>query len=736
MLVGIFVGLSAFYGFAWYSDATRGYLSPTWEMIGLAMGGAAALYTFVIFKYGDVRSKISLGVFGGVIFVPYLIILDSGTREQILMVYSLSQVWVGVLVMGAVLALMLLQWAGHNPLYALSRLVAAQAFGSAKWASWWQLRREGMLEKGGLFLGRSRGADIYHNSEGHIFTVGGTGGGKSSGLVVPALLELTQGSVIVTDPSGELAAMTMRHRETIGEVVLLNPFGEVFRQGTGLDYPDTGFNPLSALDPQSSTFKAECDALARLLMVSDRRDSGSYWNDEGAALMALLIAATLLYESKEKHTLTHLFSLVRSRTDIIVETLEKIVKHNHPAYRDEAGGFIDIITDSPPQWQGMLRKAATATARYAPTTPLGDHVSKDGFDVADLKTKNVTVYILVPPSQLPTALPWMNLLIGVFAKAIGAPGQARKVTLLIDETPSLGFLPDLQFVMAQFRKVGLRVWLFTQTMSQMQAPELYGREGFEALFGLCTIKQFFALDEPEAQSKLSQLCGEKTARNISDNVGGRSIADVGVPLMRPEEARRLTKWRQVIIKGGMSDPIKGRLVPYFKREEWMKRIDPNPYRDSEIPPEEKKKYEKPSFEDWATGHVTKHDTYWRGSSLLSFLNFTPALLAAIMVFGGIFHLGSFTGLYGGIENFNLWDGFKLFWVCALIFVFINALDWLFFLRLPKKRRLEKLSFTPVSALLPKGDEGRKLLSPPYKKLPPPYNDGLPPPPKKLPPPNA
>lgn len=458
-----------------------------------------------------------------------------------------------------------------------------QAYGSAHWARPWQMWWAGLWKKGGLFLGRSWGHDLYHNDEGHIITVGGAGGGKSTGLVIPALLNLTQGSVIVTDPSGELAAITRRHRAKIGSVVLLNPFQEVFEQGTGLDFPDTGFNPLSVIDPNLSTFKADCDVLARYLMVTDRKESGSYWNDEGAEFLSLVIGATVLYEDDDLHDLTFVYRRVRDSPKSLQAWLSNVISRGHPALQDEAERFLGIVEQAPQQWQGIASKAALATKRYAPSTPLGEHVKKNGFDAADLKRKNVTVYLLVPSGQLTTALPWMNMLIGVFGIAIGRPGAARPVTLLVDEAPSLGYLPDLLPFMAQFRKVGLRVWIFTQTMAQLASEELYGQTGFKAIFGLCSIKQFFSIREPELARLISETAGERTAKSLRENPNGESAGDVGVPLIRPEKVRGLKKWRQIIIVDEMAAPIKGRLVPYFKRWRWNRKADPNPYRSRSKP---------------------------------------------------------------------------------------------------------------------------------------------------------
>lgn len=463
--------------------------------------------------------------------------------------------------------------------FGLRALFRARVYGSARWASLWQLWRAGLLKKGGLFLGRSWFRDLYHDKEGHIITIGGAGGGKSTGLVIPALLELTQGSVIVTDPSGELAAITMRHRAKNSRVVLLNPFQEVFEQGTGLDFPDTGFNPLSVIDPKLSTFKADCDVLARYLMVTDRQESGSYWNDEGKTFLALVIGATVLYEDEEDRTLSFVYEMVRWRSDDLQNWLEYIVKKGHPALKFEAEGYRDIIKTAPQQWQGIIRKAATATERYAPSTPLGEHVKKNGFDAADLKREDVTIYLLVPSGQLTTALPWLNMLIGVFGLAVGRPGAARPVTLLVDEAPSLGYLPDLIPFMGQFRKVGLRVWIFTQTMAQLASQELYGETGFKAIFGLCSIKQFFSIREPELARLVSEVAGERTARKARDVNAGDAESDVGVPLIRPEKVRGLRKWRQIIIVDEMDNPIKAKLIPYFKRKRWNEIADKNPYRN-------------------------------------------------------------------------------------------------------------------------------------------------------------
>lgn len=483
-------------------------------------------------------------------------------------------VWAAIGVFAATVLLPIIG-GGKGWRYRLRLLLDRRVFGAARWARPWHLWRAGLTKEGGLFLGRSWGLDLYHRGEGHLLTIAGTGGGKSAGLVVPSLCALTEGSIIVTDPSGELAAMTARRRAEIGRVVFLNPYAAVFRDGAGIDFPDHGFNPFSILDPASDNFISDTQKLAQLLMVNDRRESGSYWNDEGAEFLALMIAKIRLYDPPDLHSLAFLHGVVRDEVDNISTVLDAIIDEGHPALVDEARRFRQL-TEVKPQWFGVNSKVALATKRYAPSTPLAEHTTRHGLDLARLKTDKVTVFIMVPSSMLSVAMPWLNLLVGIFSLAVGRdikPG--RPVTIMIDEAPALGFLPDLRPAMAQLRKAGLRVWLFSQTYAALAASELYGHDGMKEIVGLCATKQFFAVDEPEIQKLVSDMAGQSSVANPSST---GAIGDVGQPLVRPDEVRGLRQWRQIIIRQGMRFPIKARLVPYFKNRKWKKMVDANPYR--------------------------------------------------------------------------------------------------------------------------------------------------------------
>lgn len=57
-------------------------------------------------------------------------------------------------------------------------------------------------------------------------------------------------------------------------------------------------------------------------------------------------------------------------------------------------------------------------------------------------------------------MPWLNMVVGVIGAAIGRPGPKAPVTMLIDEAPALGYMPDLRGIygaIPQGRFAGLAV---------------------------------------------------------------------------------------------------------------------------------------------------------------------------------------------------------------------------------------------------------------------------------------
>jgi len=85
-------------------------------------------------------------------------------------------------------------------------------FGEAAFADLRDCANNGMTDPEGVFLGTLDGVPLFFNGKAHLLSVAPARHGKGTSVVIPNLLHYS-GSVFVTDPKGELAAITACHRE-------------------------------------------------------------------------------------------------------------------------------------------------------------------------------------------------------------------------------------------------------------------------------------------------------------------------------------------------------------------------------------------------------------------------------------------------------------------------------------------------------------------------------------------
>ena len=109
-----------------------------------------------------------------------------------------------------------------------------------------------------MILGRHEGALVAAEPRASVMVVAPAQAGKTTGLVVPALLEW-DGPVLATSVKGDLTHDTYAARGLQGDVRVFDPTGS-----TGL--PTAGWSPVAA----STTWEAARRTAARLLQVGER----------------------------------------------------------------------------------------------------------------------------------------------------------------------------------------------------------------------------------------------------------------------------------------------------------------------------------------------------------------------------------------------------------------------------------------------------------------------------------
>ena len=104
--------------------------------------------------------------------------------------------------------------------------------------------------------------------------------GKGRAAIVPNMLHYP-GSVLATDPKGELATMTARRRAAMGQAVhVLDPFAVA--GGAAVPFR-AGFNPIEAMRLGDEHLVADAALIADALVVGGGKDP--HWDDSAKAFI-------------------------------------------------------------------------------------------------------------------------------------------------------------------------------------------------------------------------------------------------------------------------------------------------------------------------------------------------------------------------------------------------------------------------------------------------------------------
>lgn len=95
-------------------------------------------------------------------------------------------------------------------------------YGSARWAGTADIRKAGLDQPAGIFLGKYRNDYLRHEGPEHVLTFAPTRSGKGVGLVVPTLLSWPA-SAVIHDIKGENWQITAGWRSRFSHCLLFNP---------------------------------------------------------------------------------------------------------------------------------------------------------------------------------------------------------------------------------------------------------------------------------------------------------------------------------------------------------------------------------------------------------------------------------------------------------------------------------------------------------------------------------
>jgi type IV secretion system protein VirD4 len=283
--------------------------------------------------------------------------------------------------------------------------------------------------------GLSGGPTLTIGPRSSLLIVGPTQAGKTSALVVPALLRWRD-AVIVTSVKSDVVETTLRWRQSLGNVQVLEPG----REG-GLTW-----NPLEGV----ATLRHATRVARDLTVDSDRGDT-SFWNSLATKLVA------------------NLFVLAVERGSTIFDVAQLVESHDLNAWLKDrpstaGAGLRNSLEYDPKTLDGVITTADTMLMPWRFAQPLAR--------VRDVVAGANTLYLCSPRGEQRHYEPLFR---GALRMALHEQqrrvdeGSARRLLMVLDEAATVASLDELDQLAATVSGLGVTLVTVVQDFSQLVA---------------------------------------------------------------------------------------------------------------------------------------------------------------------------------------------------------------------------------------------------------------------------
>lgn len=424
----------------------------------------------------------------------------------------------------------------------------------------------------------------FGSSHGIVFA--GSGGFKTTSVTIPTALKWG-GTLIVLDPSNEVAPMVKAHRIKAGrDVIVLDPKD-----------PDIGFNALDWIGQHGGTKEEDIAAVASWIMSESGRASGvrdDFFRASGLQLLTAIIADVCLsgHTEKKGQTLRTVRMNLSEPEPKLRARLQEIYDNSESDFvKENVAAFVNM---TPETFSGVYANAIKETHWLSYPNYAG-LVSSSTFSTDDIASGKTDVFVALDLKTLETHGGLARVIIGSFLNAIynrdGAmPGRAL---FLLDEVARLGFMRILETARDAGRKYGITLLMIYQSIGQMR--ETYGgRDANSKWFESASWISFSAINDPETADYISRRCGTTTVEidQVSRSVQARGSSRTrskqlaSRPLIQPHEVLRMRADEQIVFTGGNA-PLRCGRAMWFRRADMKSCVGDNRFHGKRGPLEMK-----------------------------------------------------------------------------------------------------------------------------------------------------
>lgn len=502
----------------------------------------------------------------------------------------------------------------------LFRKKTTDNYGSARFATPAEINGSGLLDGKGIILGiTDDGYYLRDDDKTHDFLCAPTRSGKGVGIIIPTLLAWPH-SVVVVDVKGENYALTAGRRKRMGQYVL--KFEPTALEGSA------GFNPLDEIRMGTPHEVMDCQNICRIL--ADPTGKGyegqnAHWTNNAADLLFGIVLHLKWTLKDEPVNITNVLEFMASGTGGLQKTLKTIVEGAYAGKikHDESGEILQYSNKAnekvyfhPSGYQVFSKMASTPEKEFGSIqstleTALSvyrDPVVSANMKVSDFKIhdlmnsdKPVSLYLIVPPSDLDRLMPVFRVIVEILYRRNTekmelsvserkAVENKHRLLMLMDEFPLLGKLETFETSMGVIAGFGLKALIICQSV--MQINKIYGKDN--GIISNCEVRVFYAPNDQETAEQLSRMLGKKTVETKSRSTGtalisldkSRTYNETGRDLMTADEVSALDPKKELVYKRSMR-PILANKITWYNNPDFMDLAEEHPAEQDSLRHDEK-----------------------------------------------------------------------------------------------------------------------------------------------------
>lgn len=393
--------------------------------------------------------------------------------------------------------------------------------------------RKHRYSHGDLYLGRSEKgrSDIGVNLERGALSFANSRAGKGVTEIIPNLLRWPHNALVI-DPKGEAAEATAEHREAMGQAVhVLDPFGSA-------NVPDRLRSRLNILDTIRTGTNREFTDLAAIadgLVMRYSPESG-FFDNGGMDIIKGAIVDVLTNPENEKRSLPEVRNQLRNHFDDLLDRMG--TNDAYGGVAKTAWGRIERSGDGP---SGSFISTADDNTSWLDDPAMIDVLSDSDFALADLKTKPMTIYLVLDADLLDLHGRFLRLFVrcalNAMSQKVNGNLKGRKCLFILDEFNALGFINEIAKAAGLLPGMGVHLWPFLQDIGQLQ--DTYGEKKAETFLAGSDAVSFYGVTDPHTLDYVSRMIGAQ--RKGKKTPFGDALPDkekeINTPLMSPQEIK-------------------------------------------------------------------------------------------------------------------------------------------------------------------------------------------------------